>query len=178
MASSFEDGLGWIKLKHVPMKGLSRSNLFHHLQQRQKVQYEECVEPHAALHSEAPCLETNHQTTFIYSFCALCKKWVRNGAILLNQWPSISPRTWSHSRLSDRMASYPRYQSLCRNYFMKVELPKMYTDVREREHHCLAGEHVSLCVDHRPVVQLRAKHDHDIHFMDDWYMKSASLQTT
>lgn len=173
--------------KHIPTKGSSTTNLFHHLQQRHKVQYEECVKLRAApqsVKSPAP-KQTTVQKSFTHSvpYAKKSEKWGNiTKAVAVHIAKDMVPiATVEQDGFIQLLKTMdPRYQLPSRNYFAREVLPKMYTDVRESLAARLAKvSHFALTTDMwssyrtcEPYMTVT------IHFMEDWDMKSACLQTS
>lgn len=153
-------------IKKVTARGGSTTNLFHHLKQWHKLQYEECVKLRAA---EAPAAsrrqpekapapkQSSLQTSFSRSVPYEKKigKWCTittavSYHIAKDMVPVATVEQVGFKKLLKTMD--PRYELPSRNYFAREALPQMYTEVRQSLADRLAnGTHFG--VDQRYVVE-------------------------
>lgn len=148
--------------KPVPAKSSSTSNLFHHLQQRHKVQYEECVkncmlQPRPWSLASLPPKNNQKQTTLQNSLTRAVpyerksEKWREiTKAVAYHIAKDMVPiaRVEQAGFVQPLKTADPRYQLPSRNYFAGEVLPKMYTEVRVSP----PGSQKCLHTDHQYLV--------------------------
>ncbi|XP_067301389.1 E3 SUMO-protein ligase ZBED1-like [Pseudorasbora parva] len=178
--------------KLVPTKASSTTNLFHHLQTRHKLAYEECTRLRIPA-TKPTCSDntTNTNVTQITLHKALpwSVEYERKSA----RWCSITESVAFHIAVDMAPISVieqrgfirmlktldPRYSLPSRHYFARQELPRLYTTERKR----LAGEmekvtYYALTTDMWRSRTCKPYMCVTIHFILDWEIKSACLQTT
>ncbi|CAI5689852.1 unnamed protein product [Oreochromis niloticus] len=171
--------------KSVPTKSLSTTNLFRYLQQRHKVEYEECVKLRAVSQttksSQVPAAK---QTTLQNSYTRAVphdrksEKWEGTKAVAYHIAKDMVPiSTVEQEGFIQLLKTLDRrYQLPSRKYFTREALPKMYTEVRETLTAQLTKvSHFTLTTDmwsRRPYMSVTMQ------FMEDWELKIACLQTS
>ncbi|KAL4005537.1 hypothetical protein ACER0C_005250 [Sarotherodon galilaeus] len=175
--------------KSVATKGSSTTNLFHHLQLRHKVQYEECVKLRAvaqtAKSSEVPAVKQatlQHSYTPAVPYDTKSEKWGEiTKAVAYHIAKDMVPiSTVEQEGFIQLLKTLDRrYQLPSRKYFTREALPKMYTEVRQS----LAAQltkvsHFALTTDLWSSRTCEPYMSVTIHFMEDWELKTACLQTS
>ncbi|XP_074551526.1 E3 SUMO-protein ligase ZBED1-like [Halichoeres trimaculatus] len=179
--------------KQVAARGGSTTNLFHHLKQWHKLQYEECVklratEAPAASHPQtekAPALKQSPlQASFSRSvpyekksdkWCAITK--AVSYHIAKDMVPVATVEQVGFKKLLKTMD--PRYELPSRNYFAREALPQMYTEVRQSLADQLANvTHFALTSDMWSSRTCEPYMSVTVHFIKDWELKTACLQTS
>lgn len=175
--------------KSVATKGSSTTNLYHHLQLRHKVQYEECVKLRAvaqtAKSSEVPAVKQTtlqHSYTRAVPYDTKSEKWGEiTKAVAYHIAKDMVPiSTVEQEGFIQLLKTLDRrYQLPSRKYFTREALPKMYTDVRQS----LAAQltkvsHFALTTDMWSSRTCEPYMSVTIHFMEDWELKTACLQTS
>ncbi|XP_013880075.1 zinc finger BED domain-containing protein 1 [Austrofundulus limnaeus] len=175
--------------KQVPTKSSSTTNLFHHLKQRHKKEYEECVKLRAAaqtVNSSQP--PAPKQTTLQNAYtCAVpyerkSEKWrMITKAVAHHIAKDMVPLSTveQHGFIQLLKVLDRRYELPSRNYFAREVLPQMYTEVRERLANQLPKlSHFALTTDMWSSRTCEPYLSVTIHFIEDWELKSACLQTS
>ncbi|XP_076836729.1 E3 SUMO-protein ligase ZBED1-like [Brachyhypopomus gauderio] len=154
-----------------------------------KVQYEECVKLRAAAPTVKPSRPpAPKQTTLQNSFtCAVpyekkSEKWGDiTKAVAYHIAKDMVPISTVEQKGFVQLIKTldQRYQLPSRNYFAREVLPKMYTEVGES----LAGQlakvpHFALTTDMWSSRTCEPYMSVTVHFMEDWELKSACLQTS
>nr|XP_054594508.1 E3 SUMO-protein ligase ZBED1-like [Nothobranchius furzeri] len=175
--------------KPVATKGSSTTNLFHHLKQRHKVEYEESVKLRAVTQTTKSSQPVVPKQTLLRASLSHSEPYERTS----NKWREITKAVAFHIakdmapvstveqtgfvQLLKTMDS--RYHLPSRNYFAREALPKMYTDVRASLAARLAKvSHYALTTDMWSSRTCEPYMSVTVHFIEDWELKSACLQTS
>lgn len=179
--------------KQVIARGGSTTNLFHHLKQWHKLQYEECVKLRAA---EAPAasrpqpekapspkqssLRASFSRTVPYEkksdmWCTITK--AVSYHIAKDMVPIATVKQVGFKKLLKTMD--PRYELPSRNYFAREALPQMYNEVRLSLADRLANvTHFALTSDMWSSRTCGPYMSVTVHFIQDWEIKTVCLQTS
>lgn len=179
--------------KQVTARGGSTTNLFHHLKQWHKLQYEESLklraaEATAASHRQpekAPApkqssLQTSFSRNVPYEkksvkWCTITK--AVSYHIAKDMVPVATVEQFGFQKLLKTMD--PRYELPSRNYFAREALPQMYTEIRQSLADRLANvTHFALTSDMWSSRTCEPYMSVTVHFIQDWEMKTACLQTS
>ncbi|MBN3308893.1 ZBED1 protein, partial [Amia calva] len=176
--------------KHVATSAGTTTNLFHHLQQRHKLQYEECIKLRGgrAVASQTEKRSAPKQTSLQASFTRgvpyekKSAKWrdITEAVayhIAKDMVPAATVEQAGFKKLLKTIDQ--RYDLPSRHLFTREALPKMYSEVRQKLSDRLAKvTHYALTTDLWSSRTCEPYMSLTVHFIEDWEMKSACLQTS
>lgn len=179
--------------KNVPTNRGNTTNLFHHLKQWHKMEYEECLKLRPAeaqndRHPQPVNTSTPKQSSLQASFSRSVPYETKS-----DKWRTITKAVSYHiakdmvpvaiveqvgfKNLLKTMD--PRYELPSRSYFSREALPQMYTEVRQTLADRLANvSHFALTSDMWSSRTCEPYMSVTVHYIQDWEMKTACLQTS
>ncbi|XP_063763471.1 E3 SUMO-protein ligase ZBED1-like [Eleginops maclovinus] len=178
--------------KHFAASGGSTTKLFHHLKTWNKVQYEECVKLRAAEATgtsrpqpdKAPAPKQSSLQASFSRFVPYEKKSDKWRAITKavsfhiakDMVPVATVEQVGFKELIKKLD--PRYELPSRNYFAREALPQMYSEVMNVAGRLANVTHFALTSDMWSSRTCEPYKSVTVHFMQDWEMKTACLQTS